>query len=123
MDYLIVALGSAVGGAGRYAISSIPVKTVFPVFTLVVNVLGAVLIGFIVGLASAREDLSARTVLFLKTGVCGGFTTFSTFSLETYNLFSEKLYLLGSVYIAASVAGCLAGIACGMKLAAVCCRA
>ena len=69
MSFLFVALGGAIGAMGRYAISLIPVKTGFPVLTLVTNVLGAVLIGFIVGLVSEREDISPNTLLFWKTGV------------------------------------------------------
>ena len=106
MSFFSVALGGAIGAVGRYAISLIPVKTGFPVQTLITNILGAVLIGFIVGLVSQREDISPNTVLFWKTGVCGGFTTFSTFSLEAYTLLENKSYLAGGVYIALSCACC-----------------
>lgn len=82
------------------------------------NVLGAILIGFVTGLA-AKRGLSAAGLVFLKTGVCGGFTTFSTFSLEAYNLFADKMYVAGSLYIAASIIGCLAGIMLGLRLADV----
>ena len=64
----------------------------FPVLTLITNIMGAVLIGFIVGITSDKEGISDNTVLFWKTGVCGGFTTFSTFSLEAFNLFDNKQY-------------------------------
>ena len=87
MNFLFVALGGAVGAMARYAISLIPLKTEFPFLTLITNVIGAILIGFIVGITSARDGVSKNMVLFWKTGVCGGFTTFSTFSLESYNLF------------------------------------
>ena len=83
MNFLIVALGGAVGSIFRYSISLIPIKTTFPFLTLITNILGAVLIGFIVGVSS-KKGLSSNTNLFLKTGVCGGFTTFSTFSNDTY---------------------------------------
>lgn len=119
MNFLFVALGGALGAAGRYAISLIPVKTSFPVLTLITNVAGAVLIGFIVGLASAKDGLSPSSVLFWKTGVCGGFTTFSTFSLEAFTLFENKSYAAGGAYMALSVALCLIGIFWGRKIAAV----
>ena len=90
MSFLFVALGGALGAVARYAISLIPVKTGFPVLTLITNIMGAVLIGFIVGVTSDKEGISDNTVLFWKTGVCGGFTTFSTFSLEAFNLFDNK---------------------------------
>ena len=60
--------------------------------------------------------LSPNTVLFWKTGVCGGFTTFSTFSLEAFALFEGKAYLSGGIYIFLSVVCCLTGIFCGKKL-------
>ena len=88
MGFLFVALGGALGAVGRYAISLIPVKTGFPVLTLVTNVLGAVLIGFIVGLVSEREDISPNTLLFWKTGVCGGFTTFYVFDVFPGGVFA-----------------------------------
>ena len=93
MEFLYVAAGGALGAVGRYAISLIGPKAVLPVQTLLTNVIGAILIGFIVGIASSQSNVSANTILFWKTGVCGGFTTFSTFSLEAYELFEKKLYL------------------------------
>lgn len=119
MSFLFVALGGALGAVGRYGISLIPVKTSFPVLTLVTNILGAILIGFVVGFATDREDISQNTVLFWKTGVCGGFTTFSTFSLESYQLLENKSYVLAGLYILLSVACCIVGIICGKKLAAL----
>ena len=119
MAFLFVALGGAIGAMARYAISLIPVKTGFPVLTLITNILGAILIGFIVGIASSNENISENAILFLKTGVCGGFTTFSTFSLEAYNLFEGKQYAMGSVYVALSCLGCILGVLCEKKLAGV----
>ncbi len=116
MGFLFVALGGAAGAMGRYAISLLPVKTGFPVLTLVTNIIGAVLIGFIAGIAEDKGDVSPYAVLFWKTGVCGGFTTFSTFSLEAFTLFENKAYLSGGIYILLSVLFCLAGIFCGKKL-------
>lgn len=112
MNFIFVGLGGGVGATLRYAMSLLPNRTDFPVWTLLTNLLGAVLIGFIAQLA-ARRALPAPLVLFLKTGVCGGFTTFSTFSLEAYTLFGRGAYVLGGVYVAASVVLCLAGILLG----------
>ena len=117
MNFLAVALGGAIGAAGRYAISLMPVKEEFPVLTLITNVLGAILIGFIAGVAAGNADTSENAVLFWKTGVCGGFTTFSTFSLEALTLLEKKAYLAGSCYIILSVVFCLAGVICGRRLA------
>ena len=121
MSFVFVALGGALGAVARYAISLIPVKGQFPILTLVTNILGAILIGFIVGLTDKKGDVSPNTVLFWKTGVCGGFTTFSTFSLEAYKLFENKAYMLGGAYAVLSVCCCLAGVFLGKKLAYVLC--
>lgn len=90
MNFFFVALGGAAGACGRYAISLIPVKTQFPVLTLVTNFLGAVLIGFVVGIAE-NKNVSKNAILFLKTGVCGGFTTFSTFSSKPITFLWPKI--------------------------------
>lgn len=119
MGFVFVALGGAVGAMGRYAISLIPVRTGFPVLTLLTNVLGAVFIGLIAGLVSGRDSVSPNAVLFWKTGVCGGFTTFSTFSLEAYTLLEQRAFWAGGLYIALSVLCCLLGILCGKRLAAL----
>ena len=117
MSFLFVALGGALGAIGRYAISLIPVKTEFPVLTLLTNIIGAILIGFIVGIVSNKSSASDNAVLFWKTGVCGGFTTFSTFSLEAVTLFEKKAYFTGGIYIVLSVAFCIIGILLGKRLA------
>ncbi|MCR4782769.1 MAG: fluoride efflux transporter CrcB [Lachnospiraceae bacterium] len=117
MSFLFVALGGALGAVARYSISLIPVRTGFPILTLITNILGAILIGFVVGLTSNREGVSDNAVLFWKTGVCGGFTTFSTFSLEAHNLFAGKEYMMGSFYVVLSCLFCIFGIICGKKIA------
>ena len=119
MSFLFVALGGALGAVARYAISLIPVKTGFPLLTLITNIIGAVLIGFIVGVTNNKEGISDNTVLFWKTGVCGGFTTFSTFSLEAFNLFDNKKYAIGGLYVVLSCGCCILGILCGKKLASL----
>ena len=64
MEFLFVAMGGAIGAMARYAISLIPIKSEFPLLTLLTNILGAILIGFIVGFASNRDNISGNTVLF-----------------------------------------------------------
>ena len=117
MNFLFVALGGALGAVARYVISRIPVKTGFPVLTLITNIIGAVLIGVIVGVTNNKEGISDNAVLFWKTGVCGGFTTFSTFSLEAVSLFEKKQYAAGGIYVILSCGCCILGILCGKKLA------
>ena len=115
MSFIYVALGGAVGALGRYAISLIPTKTEFPVLTLITNLIGAILIGFIVWFFDGRDEASKNMLLFWKTGVCGGFTTFSAFSLEALSLLEKKAYFLGGCYVALSVVGCIIGVYCGRK--------
>ena len=122
MNFVYVALGGAVGAIGRYAISLMPTRTEFPILTLITNLIGAVLIGFIVGFIDDRDEASKNMLLFWKTGVCGGFTTFSTFSLEAVNLLEKKAYFAGGCYLVLSVFGCAIGVYCGKKIAMLLCR-
>ena len=112
--FLAVGLGGALGAMGRYGISLIPLKSVFPWLTLLTNVLGALVIGFVVGVAAGAA--SPNTVLFWKTGVCGGFTTFSTFSLETLRLLEGGQAGIGLLYAGASLMLCIAGVYAGELL-------
>lgn len=115
MGFLFVGLGGAVGAMLRYAISLIPYKGGFPLLTFVTNILGALLIGFIVGYASKR-NVNDSLILFLKTGLCGGFTTFSTFSLEAYNLFVSGSKILAVCYAVLSAVCCIIGVWLGITL-------
>ena len=119
LNCLAVALGGGIGSVCRYLIGLLPFlqKGPLPLQTLLVNVLGAVLIGVIVKSSESCPALCSQMVLFLKVGICGGFTTFSTFSLETFALLQEGKLLLAGIYILASVALCLAGVFAGQWLA------
>lgn len=119
MNFLTVMFGGGIGAGLRYAISLIPSKGVFPILTLITNLLGAVAIGFIVGLAES-SGMPERRLLFLKTGVCGGFTTFSTFSMEAWTLFECHHIGLGTLYVVLSVGLCLAGFALGRSICKSC---
>ena len=93
---LCVGLGGAVGAMLRYLIGLVPVgaSNGFPVKTLLINILGAFVIG-VLAVLGEKHSLPPLLVLTLKTGVCGGFTTFSTFALETSQLFQNGSYGLG----------------------------
>lgn len=97
MEYLFVAMGGALGSMARYWVGSALNTTGFPWGTLAVNVLGSAAIGVLGAL-----NLGAPGRLLLITGVLGGFTTFSAFSLET-GLLYERAPWLAAIYVAASV--------------------
>ena len=109
-----VALGGALGSVLRYVLGLIPNPFPFPLWTFVVNILGALLIGFIIG---QQSKLGNTTFIGLKTGFCGGFTTFSTFSHETLTLFENGRYVVATLYALLSLTLCLLGVAIGRKLA------
>ncbi len=114
MNFLFVALGGAVGSMCRYGISLLAVQGSFPFLTLITNFLGAVAIGFVVaGPQPGTASSADRYALLAKTGFCGGFTTFSTFSLESYTLLKSGKAVTALLYMAASVGVCLAGVAVG----------
>lgn len=112
-EFLLVGLGGAVGAMLRYGMSMIPVKSEFPFMTLLINFLGAVIIGILAALSIKQTLLTSDSLLLLKTGVCGGFTTFSTFSLEAVTLLEQHKTGLGITYIAASILLCLLGVLLG----------
>lgn len=112
MNILVVAVGGAIGAVLRYGISQITPVMSFPLATFIINIVGAFIIGLVVGLAE-RENLPDSAVLFLKTGFCGGFTTFSTFSLESVELLSSGKYMIGGTYMVLSLACCLTGVILG----------
>ena len=113
-----VGAGGFVGAVLRYLMGLIPFlqRGSLPYHTLLINVLGAILIGMIVK-TDYTELLSPAAVLFLKVGVCGGFTTFSTFSLESLDLLESGRPATFAVYALASVALCVAGVLGGKWLA------
>ncbi len=120
MTYVWVAIGSAIGGVGRYAVSRAMAAALadgFPWATLLVNVSGSFLIGLVAGLAGPGGRIGADLRLFLTVGLCGGFTTFSAFSFETIELLRERHMAAAGANIALSVLLCLAGVWLGMLAA------
>jgi fluoride exporter len=120
-NLLLVALGSALGGVSRYLVTgwvSTRVVSTFPWGTLTVNVVGCALIGVLAGLGDTqRFGLPPEARSFLMVGLLGGFTTFSSFSLETLRLVHDGAWtrVLGNVGL--SVALCVVGVALGYRVA------
>ena len=104
---LLVFLGGGIGSSLRYIIGNYLNNTAngIPYGTFLANILGSLLIGIILGLAAKNDTLSQSTILFLATGFCGGFTTFSTFAYENHVLLKSgdfmtfALYTIGSFII------------------------
>ena len=105
MNIFAVGLGGALGAVFRYLLGQVVPKMGggFPLGTFAVNLIGCFAIGVIVGIAGRNNDLDPRLVLFLQTGICGGFTTFSTFSLEMVSLLEEGQLTVGILYVVSCV--------------------
>ena len=105
INCLVVGLGGFIGAVLRYLISLIPIKNPesFPVNTFIINIVGAFAIGCIAFIMSKNENIDSRLLLFLKVGICGGFTTFSTFALETSELIKGGSITVALIYVVASV--------------------
>lgn len=119
---IMAASGGAIGAGARYLTGVAVTRLVghasaFPWATLTVNVLGSFLMGIIIELLALRFSASAEMRTFLTTGVLGGFTTFSTFSLDVATLIERKAGVLAAVYIAASVALSILALFAGLKVA------
>jgi CrcB protein len=118
---LLVFLGSGIGGAARYGVNVWSLKTFgaqFPVGTLVVNVVGGLAMGLIAGWLAFRAELpwSQELRLFLTTGILGGFTTFSAFSLDAMTLVERGDYATAALYVVASVVLSIAALAVGLAV-------
>lgn len=121
--YFWIAVGSALGGIARYWFTGVAAwlfGETFPWGTLIINITGSIVIGFFATLTGpdGRWFVGSTTRLFVMVGLCGGFTTFSSFSLQTLNLLHDGEWLYAGLYIAGSVALCLLGVWIGY-LAAV----
>lgn len=117
---LAVEAGGALGAVCRWGVSLLPVlqRGPFPLATLLTNLVGAVLIGLVVGASQRWEQIPPSVLLFLRVGVCGGFTTFSTFSLESLVLLEDGRPVLFGLYVLLSVTLCLLGVWVGKTLMA-----
>lgn len=111
INCLFVGMGGFIGSVCRYLLGLLPIETSqgFPVKTLITNVIGAFVIGIIAAVAAKNTALNPKLVLFLKAGICGGFTTFSTFAYETGTMMEKGQTGLALLYVILSaVLGVLA---------------
>jgi CrcB protein len=119
---LIVMVGGALGTLARYAVSvlSLPISRELPWGTILINVTGSFVIGFFgtLTLAHGRYPASENVRLFVMIGLCGGYTTFSSFSLQTLDLLRGGAIVRAAVNIAASVVMCVIAVAAGHLIAA-----
>ena len=123
MTYLWIAIGSALGGMARYALTIATVEVgggLFPWGTLGINVIGSFVIGLFFALTTAEGALPAGPTfrLFVMTGLCGGFTTFSAFSLQSVQLLRNAQYGAAFGYMAGSVILCVAVASLGFWMGA-----
>jgi CrcB protein len=119
MGYLIVFLGGGVGAAMRHGINIATARvlgTAFPYATLLINISGSFIMGLIVAYLAFKGDASQHWRLFLTTGILGGYTTFSAFSLDAALLYERGEIGMAALYVVASVAISIAGLFAGLAL-------
>ncbi len=126
VSYLWIAIGGALGSVGRYwlnGIVSARFGETFPLGTLAINVIGSFIIGILGALTIPEGRMSPETrafaTQFLMIGVCGGYTTFSSFGLQTLNLLREREWLYAGGNVLLSVALCLVAVWLGYMLGAM----
>jgi fluoride exporter len=123
MSYLWVMVGSALGGLVRFTIGKLLIPfdagLGFPIGTVLINVLGSFVIGYFgtLTLHGGKYPASENVRLFVMVGICGGFTTFSSFSLQTFDLARSGAWGRALANIALSVMLCVAAVALGHRIA------
>ena len=120
--YFWVAIGGAIGSMARHwstVVANVLLGAVFPWGTLLINIIGSFVIGFFFAITGpdGRFDAPLSARLFVMTGICGGYTTFSAFSLQTLTLFQDGAWLRGGGYVIASVLLCLIAVWAGYAAA------
>lgn len=120
-----VMAGGAIGSLARYLVligserlfrSNFPFGTDFPWGTLIINATGSFLIGAFVGLFAHKWDVSQAVRVFLTVGICGGYTTFSTFSVDAWYLLERGQTLAGAIYMTSSVALSVGALALALHI-------
>ena len=117
MSYVVVFLGAGVGGAVRHAMNIWVARlagTHFPMHTLAINVTGSLVMGMVTAWFALKGGATGHLRLFLATGVLGGYTTFSAFSLDAILLWERHEHQLAALYVGGSVSGSLLGLVAGL---------
>lgn len=118
-NLILIALGGGIGSILRY-LANVSVGKIWPFklyyATLLVNIIGCLLIGFLIGYLQKNSSSNESLKLLLITGFCGGFTTFSTFGLENFNLLQSQNYITSLIYIASSIIIGIAFVGVGIYL-------
>ena len=107
--FLLVCIGGALGSGARYlvavwAASALPIA--YPMGTTIVNVAGSFLLALVTDLSLRFDVVSPDLRLFLTTGICGGFTTYSTFNWEAYRLVEDRAFALAATYVLGTLVAC-----------------
>ena len=119
MNALLIFLGGGLGAVLRHAVNRLAFAVWgagFPAGTMIVNIVGSLVMGALVGIFAAHPGINQHARLFLTTGLLGGFTTFSAFSLDALTLYERGQIALALLYVAASVILSLGAIAAGFFL-------
>jgi fluoride exporter len=119
ISYLTVFIGAGIGGALRHGVNVAALRllgSTFPFGTLAVNIIGGLVMGLIVEWFALKAGASQTLRLFLTTGVLGGFTTFSAFSLETALMMERGAYSTAAFYAVLSVVASVTGLFAGLFL-------
>ncbi|MEI9803561.1 MAG: fluoride efflux transporter CrcB [Pseudolabrys sp.] len=119
MGYLVVFLGGGIGAALRHGINMAvgrALGTAFPYGTLLINITGSLVMGIVAAYFAFKGDASQHWRLFLTTGILGGYTTFSAFSLDAALLYERGELGLAALYVITSVAISIAGLFAGLAL-------
>jgi len=119
-NLLLVAAGGAIGASLRHLVGMASLRlwgASFPWGTLIVNIAGCFAMGVLIELIARRFNASMELRLFIATGILGGFTTFSAFSLDAVTLWERGASLAAATYVLASVIGSLAAVIAGLWLA------
>ena len=117
---LLIGVGGALGSMARYLLSTLVyrlVPSLFPFGTFAVNVVGCVLFGIIVGLAEQRFVLRPEARVFLLIGVLGGFTTFSTFAFESFELLRDGQFMSAAINVVGQIVAGVVGLWAGFVIA------